>query len=185
MTKFATLAELESAQDQAYAMHNDGASMKSIQEELGLNYSQAWLGISARQLASGEADTTKLDPNDPKAIYQARMEEGEYSSWGWLAVRAGVPESRVRKIFREASTFSDRGLRIGKGGRFVADKADEYVDEARVHGVKLPIGQGTIAKAKAEAPDYSKATIKEINAALKAKGLPITGKKADKLARLA
>lgn len=184
MTKFDTTMELEAAQNKAYELSNEGMSMAEIQATLGLNYSQAWLGISALRLKNGDVECDYLDITDAKAIVKARNVEGPFSSWGWLAVRAQCSESKVRSVFRSASAVSDRGLRIGKGGRFADDVRDLYVGEAQKHGVQIPIGQKTIVKAQA-AEASSANTVKELKAMASRLGIdPMPKKKTDILAAI-
>jgi hypothetical protein len=52
-------------------------------------------------------------------------------SWGMIFVRCQMPESRVRRIFKEASGIDSAGLRIGKGGRYLADEPRFYMGADR------------------------------------------------------
>lgn len=62
-------------------------------------------------------------------------------SWGEIAVRLGVPESRARQGFKLVAGVNDKGLRIGKGGRYVADRPDLYVDNRKKEGAVIPATQ--------------------------------------------
>lgn len=68
-------------------------------------------------------------------------------SWGEISVRMDVPESLVRKVFCHNSTLKDRGLRIGKGGRWAYDDPTLYTEHRQAEGAAIPsdvIGRPTI-----------------------------------------
>jgi hypothetical protein len=60
------------------------------------------------------------------------------NSWGEIAVRLGMPESRVRAIFKASGSMKDLGLRIGKGGRFALGDPTLYLDNRRKEGAQIP-----------------------------------------------
>lgn len=114
----------------AIAMHEGGSTVAEIKAETGLNYSQAWLAWTATLI---EADPTlhggfiKVEGESVTAVAAqiVRARDAD-QSWGLIAVRCQIPESRVRKIFAEATAIDSKGLRIGKGGRWVADDPRFY-----------------------------------------------------------
>jgi hypothetical protein len=59
-------------------------------------------------------------------------------SWGEIAVRFGIPESRVRAAYKSLGAKKDRGLRIGKGGRWVYDAQELYEDNRKAEGAQIP-----------------------------------------------
>jgi hypothetical protein len=89
-------------------------------------YSQAWLFWAGTKLSDGERI-----PATGEAIAEARA-TGD--SWGRIAVRAQVPESRVRKLYAEHTNLRSEGQRIGKGGRYLRDEDGYYQEEARFVG---------------------------------------------------
>lgn len=142
--------------DQAWAMHQAGATNGQIQEATGLNYSQMWLDRTRRELEQGN-DTVGgwIATHDPKtkaplpntvigaAIVKARAAD---QSWGLIAVRTRMPESRVRTVFTEVSALDSRGLRIGHGGRWVQDDPRFYTGAERAKvgtelDPKVPVAQ--------------------------------------------
>lgn len=130
--------------DKALAMHADGAQIKAIIKETGLNYTQTWRFLTSRDLeAQGFEFLTTVDP----ARCEAMRAEG--LSWGAIAVRHrltpehntfGAPEGQVRKAFETATGLKSQGQRIGKGGRFFyGDRgAPLYAAELRPTGTDIP-----------------------------------------------
>jgi hypothetical protein len=186
MAKY-TVNELAALQAKAYAAWKSGTSIKGCMEEFDMNYSQVWNGIAAHRLENGEVPEgiTYIKKGD---IARARNLEGEFSSWGWLMARARMTEGAVRKAYREQTNVEDRGLRIGKGGRFMGDNEEWYEGEntdgrsRAKHGWIRPIGEGTIAAQKAEELPTS---FKELGALCKERGIsPVPKSKADRIAAL-
>lgn len=60
-------------------------------------------------------------------------------SWGEMAVRMGIPESKVRKLFRASGAKKDKGLRIGKGGRFAYEDPTLYLEHRKLEGAQIPV----------------------------------------------
>lgn len=130
--------------DKALAMHAEGAQIKSIIKETGLNYSQTWRFLRSRDLeAEGFEFHTTVDPVAVKAMREAGM------SWGEIGVRHrlngehttfGAPEGQVRKAFTEATGLKSQGQRIGKGGRFYYGERGTplYAGELRPTGTDIP-----------------------------------------------
>lgn len=121
---------------EALALHKAGRSMKEILEKTGLNYSQAWLHVTDATMP----DSERLNGQGATLNRQIAESRKKGNSWGYIAVQARLPESRVRKLYEEATNTRSIGQRIGKGGRFLAD--DELIyrpDPAK--GVTLKRGE--------------------------------------------
>lgn len=123
----------------AYAELEAGSTIKEIlakpRNKAGdtLSYSQFWL-FSQRKKVAGTSQDLKGKVT-PEAIAGQR---NQGLSWGTIAVNCDLPESRVRKIFSEATGVRSEGLRIGAGGRFLRDDQLFYEDERRVTGTPIP-----------------------------------------------
>ena len=68
----------------------------------------------------------------------ADLRDRQALSWGEIAVRLGMPESRVRKAYTKAGVKKDVGLRIGKGGRFYGSDPTLYLDNMKTEGAWVP-----------------------------------------------
>lgn len=68
---------------------------------------------------------------------------GQYSktrcSWGEIMVRLDRAEPLVRKAFRHQTIVKDRGLRIGKGGRFAYGAGNLYTEHRKGEGIAIPV----------------------------------------------
>lgn len=140
---------------QAADRKDAGEAWNEVLTDLGLNYSQAWLFWARRTIVVNHPklvfDTTgKGEATIGKAIAAMRNEGGEFASWGWIAVRCDLPESRVRKLFTLHTNVRHDGLRIGKGGRFVQDEGAYYTGPNRKTGVVTPKGQAHVIPTDAE-----------------------------------
>ena len=65
--------------------------------------------------------------------------DGLQLSWGEIAVRLGMPESKVRKLYRASGAKKDLGLRIGKGGKFAYDDPTLYLEHRKLEGAQIPV----------------------------------------------
>ena len=139
-----TVATLTQASDELKA----GVSMKRVLatvrdqvDEDGsarLTYSQVWLFHTRREMDPAEFIDGALGSAEfHQEVAQARS-EGQ--SWGYIAVRCGQPEGRVRKAWANATNLESKGLRIGKGGRWLDHDVLLYQDEAQKTGTALPVG---------------------------------------------
>lgn len=72
-----------------------------------------------------------------KVASAARDEDQD--SWGRIAVRMNLPESRVRKLYTLTNNKKDRGLRIGHGGRWVYNDPTLYLENRRKEGAQIPV----------------------------------------------
>lgn len=117
---------------QAQTLREAGRNHKEIMGETGLSHSQMERHFMAVDIESGVVAGGFLAQPDSiteKAVMIARMREaGE--SWGLISVRFKEPESRTRKAFAD-SGLDSKGLRIGKGGRWVADDPRPYTGSDR------------------------------------------------------
>ena len=103
---------------------------------------RAWLEVNAPELLV-EVPAQRAD--EPKAAYEVRVGRmlvelrSAGMSWGELAVRVGKPENWVRHCFNLGGNQKDKGLRIGRGGRYAYDDPSLYVAH-RVHdGAIIPV----------------------------------------------
>lgn len=69
-------------------------------------------------------------------------------SWGDIAIRltspegTNIPESKVRDAFRKAEGhMKDKGLRIGKGGRYAYDDGSLYSEHRQAEGAVIKVTQ--------------------------------------------
>jgi hypothetical protein len=119
--------------DRGLIMALEGKSQKEILEATGLNYSQlVFHGLALRLYVDpktfGGPITGDSDTVLGAQIVRARA-DGQ--SWGIIAARAGMPEGRVRRIFKDVSAIDSRGLRVGQGGRYVDDDPRFYTGSDR------------------------------------------------------
>jgi lambda repressor-like predicted transcriptional regulator len=121
----------------ALELHKDGVAIKAILAETGLNYSQAWYFIRTEILREQNLLVADAGPADIKAL----RDEG--LSWGEIAVRCQLAESKIRRMFTESTDLKSQGLRIGKGGRFYygPDRGRPlYTDGLQKTGTEIPKG---------------------------------------------
>lgn len=124
--------------DRALKMARDGVKMKEILKVTGLNYSQAWLYITDAEL--DEKQRIK-DPHRTAGTVKRLRDEGE--SWGLISVRFGYrefAETKIRRMYEEATEERSQGTRIGRGGRFFAADPRLYKGVRRRKGVAIPKG---------------------------------------------
>lgn len=143
-------------------MGNDGRVKDSamLERVSGIKYSRAWLILRHEwltkfnpegfvPLATMVADATKqatqqkrlaefnADRDVVAKVVQDLRDDLQYS-WGEISVRCGIPESAVRRCYRLTAGKKDRGLRIGKGGRFAYDEPTLYLENMKVEGAHIP-----------------------------------------------
>lgn len=118
---------------QALALREEGRNHKEIMGQLGLSHSQMERAFMAADIEAGLIKGGFLaqpETQTEKGAIIARLRlAGE--SWGLISVRFREPESRTRKAFAEAGGLDSKGLRIGKGGRWVADDPRPYTGADR------------------------------------------------------
>ncbi len=125
--------------EQALKLRKEGRKLKEILELTGLNYSQAWLYITDAMLPTSQ----RVKSKDATALNIKAMRDNEENSWGLISVRLGYtefPESKVRKMYEEASGLKSQGLRIGHGGRYLNGDPILYADDRRRPGIQIPKG---------------------------------------------
>lgn len=119
--------------DRAFALAVEGKNHKEIMAATGLSHSQMERHFMAIAILGGTIKGGFLKSPESitaKAAMIARLREaGE--SWGLISVRFNEPESRTRKAFAEATGMDSKGLRIGKGGRYVSDDPRFYTGADR------------------------------------------------------
>jgi len=144
-------------------MESDGkVHWSAVEESAGetVGYGRGWLVVRWAYLAKFQPtlliDSTKLISDafkaseksgksgefDEKTVLQAKvieLRDTEKLSWGEIAVRMQIPESRVRAAYRHNGVRKDLGLRIGKGGRFAYDAGELYTDNRRKEGAQIPL----------------------------------------------
>lgn len=156
-------ADLSELGEKVQPLKDDkGMNWADIAEKLKVHPGKAMLAYLVVNVKPSERIKGKDDKELAKAIVAAR--DKEKLSWGVIAARADIPESRVRSLYRSVKgDDADRGNRIGKGGRYP-------------EGAERPAPKSK-APAKAKAPAKNKAPAK--TTAKKAAGSrkPAGGKK--------
>lgn len=117
-----------------------GATQAQIVAKLGCSARQWWAHYAATQVAANPK--LPLAPT-PGAIATARNQGGKYASWGWLAVRSGLPEwgkRGVRALYTQHTNVQASGLRIGHGGRYLNANPQLYAGAAKATGTAAPVG---------------------------------------------
>lgn len=119
----------------AFELHQAGTPVKAILAETGLGYSQMWLHVRRCEIVAAGLD---VEPTSDSVVDLRQAGH----SWGEIAVRCGIPESRVRKLFSETTGTRSEGLRIGKGGRHFYDEAGAplYQENLKATGTAIPVG---------------------------------------------
>lgn len=144
-------------------MEADGkVHWSAVEEQAGetVGYGRGWLVVRWAYLAKFQpevlVDSTKLVSDafakatkdgksgefNEKSVLQAKviqLRDLENLSWGEIAVRMQIPESRVRAAYRHNGVRKDLGLRIGKGGRFAYGAGELYTDNRRKEGAQIPL----------------------------------------------
>lgn len=125
----------------------DNQEMKwsEIADELDCTAGKAILAYDIVNMPAKDKIKAKDEDELAAAIVSAR--DDDQNSWGRISARAGIPESRVRKIYEDATGNSSRGLRIGKGGRYVGDENPNPPAE-KVKGTAKKAGAAKKAPAK-------------------------------------
>lgn len=160
--KKVTLEILEAARLE----RENGATIKAIlatpRNDAGetLNYGQFWAYIRRVTMAGTDLDF-EGEVTGEKIV--DRRNQG--FSWGEIAIQANLPESRIRKMFEDASGVRSAGLRTGQGGRFLTDDPVFYTGgERRVAGTAI-----STEKAIAATKEELLAELKKASVAAKAK----------------
>lgn len=102
-------------EDRVVELRDAGEHWAAISEQLGIGQGRAWLLWTISKVPPNQRITGKDDDDLGAKIVKAR--DDQLLSWGTIAARAGIPESKVRSLYAKTSGVSSRGLRIGKGGR--------------------------------------------------------------------
>lgn len=120
-----------------------------------LTYSQFWLYVAREKVAGGPLDFAGEVTGD-KIV--ERRNQG--FSWGEIAVQANLPESRIRKLFADATGVKSQGLRTGQGGRFLRDDQVFYTGgDRRVTGTAIPVEKSVAATREELLAELKKASV--------------------------
>ncbi len=142
--------------DQAVALRETGLNHGEIMAQLGLSHSQMERHFFAVDIEQFGGFLTQPATLTEKAIQIAKLRT-EGQSWGVISVRFKEPESRTRRHFKEAGGLDSKGMRIGKGGRYVSDDPRFYTGSDRAKlGTEL-IAAVPIAQ---QVPDPNEAAIR-------------------------
>ena len=122
----------------------------------GIGYSRGWL-IVRRAWLEAHAPEAIVDWPTLRAAAEKRykgnfnealhlftpvavaLRDKQQLSWGEIAVRMSMPESRARKYYKAGGLRKDLGLRIGKGGRYAYDDQALYEGERIREGAHIPV----------------------------------------------
>lgn len=132
-----------------------------VEAATGIKYSRGWLILrrayieqyqphllvdvrSAVAAASAEAEAAgRLGDFVPDRMVLSpivtRLHDELLCSWGEIMVRCGLAETKVRNAYKLTGGKKDRGLRIGKGGRFAYDDPTLYKDNMKVEGAHIDL----------------------------------------------
>lgn len=148
----------KAAFEQATALRKAGRTNSQVMEATGLSHSQVERHFVAEDIAKYGGFITNLPTTVTAqgALFARLREQGQ--SWGVIGVRVHWPESRVRKVFAEATGLRSQGMRIGKGGAYIAKDARFYQGAGRAqHGTELAVGQAIGAQVPApNAPEQAR-----------------------------
>ncbi len=117
----------------AVSLRLKGKGWSEVLRDTGLSHSQAELAEFRfkRDLADlGVADLADWksvpvpEGSDAGEIVKALRAEG--ISWGVIACRMHLSESKARRAFTATTSTKSQGLRIGKGGRFLDSKENGH-----------------------------------------------------------
>ena len=111
--------------------------LKAALHTLGMGYSKFWNHYASVRLAQQPSLALKATP---AAIAAARNKGDEYSSWGWVMVRANVTEGQARKLYTQHTNIDSVGTRNGHGGRFAGDEGHLYLGPAKATGPMFAAG---------------------------------------------
>lgn len=114
---------------QADKMKKAKATNKEIMAATGLSHSQLEIHLVHQEIANYGGYLTVPESVTAWVAGIAKLRT-ENQSWGVIACRFKVPESRIHRVFRESGVRS-HGQRIGKGGRYIADDQRFYTGADR------------------------------------------------------
>lgn len=135
--------------DKAITLRVEGYGMKQILATTGLSHSQAELAIMAFEYYIG-AGGTAVEPTAQNAADLRALG----ISWGRISVMMGLqadrpmpstPESKVRRMFVDATDTESVGLRIGRGGRWFDQDASLYEENLKATGTRFAKGEARSA----------------------------------------
>lgn len=100
-----------------------------VAEALGCQQGKAMMAYLLATIPAKERIKFKDDDDLAEKVVAARDDDNQ--SWGYIAARAGVAESKIRKLYTEQTGNTTRGLRIGKGGRYPDGEKPEKAPAAK------------------------------------------------------
>lgn len=128
----------------------------ALPEDFPIKYSRAWLIVRRAWIEANAknllVNVTKKQVDAAQKKYGDQYDEkrhvwgpivenlrdSEKLSWGEIAVRCGMAESKVRASYRALGAKKDIGLRIGKGGKFAYGDPELYLEHRQVEGAMIP-----------------------------------------------
>jgi hypothetical protein len=130
--------------DKAVAEKLAGASSKAVQDKYNLSHSQFelhfWRTVPVAQGGLAEV-AGAFEPTTTNVVW---LRQDRQCSWGQISIACAIPESRVRKLWKEGTGKLSQGVRIGHGGRWFLNERELYTD-----GLQRPGTEITEAEAKA------------------------------------
>lgn len=83
-------------------------SWAEIASDLGVTPGKAQYLMMLHRVGEGDVPSIPSSPESKlvAGLKKARAKADEYSSWGWLSARAGVPEGRVKALAEEHGFYT-------------------------------------------------------------------------------
>ena len=164
----------------AYLEQNHPNLLVDAQGLMATALKQAQDAGTEGEFASHEGGELKNVTNGERRILSPivhKLREDTSISWGEIAVRLGMPESKVRKLFRASGAKKDLGLRINKGGRFAYSDPTLYLENRKAEGAQIPVDLKGRPKAEQLLNfQADEAPVKKVNRARTPKAAPTTTK---------
>lgn len=107
----AAAAQQEKMIEKVVKLRDKEKSWKEIGDEIGTTPGKAQYLMMLHRVAEGDVPKVPnaANPDSPKfakSLEKARKAADEYSSWGWLSARSGLPEGKIKAIAEEAGFYS-------------------------------------------------------------------------------
>lgn len=139
-------------------LRDKGEKWAPIAEAMGVSGGKCMLAYM--YVTTPEKDRIKFKTDEDLAPKVVKARENELS-WGRIAARSGLPESKIKKIWEQTTGKSSKGERIGKGGRHPSENGQVKTAAPKAKGVaaaKTAKAKASAATAKAEAAKAKAAT---------------------------
>jgi hypothetical protein len=163
-------------------MMADGQGSKAALDATGLSHAQADIAwyespLNPAQVVRGSVTIPEVPGKDEPGyevainrigLIVAELRNGTHEaypeqklSWGQIGIVTNTTESTVRRYFR-TSGISDKGMRKGRGGRFLAGDPRGYLGNHKSHGIQAAnphaaVTKEYVAKADDWTPELPKA----------------------------